>query len=391
MDFIGRRKIWFAVSGAFLLISGIALATGQTEATRCGSVWPLKGLSCGIEFLGGVQVQAPIPEDGPLGDADDTEVLGEVRSALADFGAEEGQLQVAGEGADRSILVQTKEIADPEEQRAFTTAVAETVGASVAETDIQTIGSKWGSEITSKALRALVIFLIVILLFISWRFEFKMAIAAVIALIHDLAITAGIYSLVNFDVTPSTVIAILTILGYSLYDTVVVFDKVEEKTAALAATGKTTYQGAANAAMNEVFMRSINTSLTTLLPVAALLFVGAGLLGASTLKDLALALLVGIAAGTYSSIFVATPVLSIMKEHEPKYQGVRDKIERDARRAAAKASAGTPGAPATTEAAGEGETAEGVSAGPGGERHPPTTAVSRQRTGTKKAKRRRRR
>src|SRR5919106_118338 len=142
-------------------------------------------------------------------------------------------------------------------------------------------------------------------------------------LVHDLVITAGVYSLVGFEVTPSSVIAILTILGYSLYDTVVVFDKVEEDATRLAATGRMTYQDSANLALNEVFMRSLNTTLSTLLPVAALLFVGAGLLGAGTLKDLALALLVGILVGAYSSVFVATPVLSVWKENEPKYKSVR--------------------------------------------------------------------
>lgn len=349
IDFIGRRRVWFLISGVLLAACAVALATGQSEATRCGSFWPLRGLSCGIEFMGGVQIQAPIDPDGPLGDLSSTDAIAEIRDDVADLGAEEAQIQIVGDGSDRAVIVQTKEIAEQEGQREFTQAVADSVGADVSETDLQTIGSKWGAEITEKALRALVIFLLVILAFISWRFEWKMAIAAVIALLHDLAITAGVYSIVNFDVTPSTVIAILTILGYSLYDTVVVFDKVEEKVAALASTGKVTYEGAANAAMNEVFMRSLNTSLTTLLPVATLLFVGAGLLGASTLEDLALALFVGLMVGTYSSVFVATPVLSVMKEREPKYRNVREKVERDTERAAAReASVGAEAAAVTT-------------------------------------------
>lgn len=383
IDFIGRRKLWFGISALFLLLSAATLAVGSDEASRCGSFWPLRGLSCGIEFKGGVQVQAPIDPEGPLGDASSTEVIAEVRSALEDFGAGDAQIQVAGEGADRSILVQTKEIADPEVQREFTSVVGEVVGATVTETDVQTIGSKWGSEITTKALRALVIFLLVILAFISWRFELKMAVGAIVALVHDLAITAGVYSLVGFDVTPSTVIAILTILGYSLYDTVVVFDKVEEKTASLATTGRTTYQEAANGAMNEVFMRSLNTSLTTLLPVAALLFVGAGLLGASTLEDLALALFVGIAIGTYSSIFVATPVLTVMKEREPKYRNVRDRIDRDSKRSAAVAERKRAADP-------ERETVEvGAVASPTGSTGGSAPSVQRPRD--KKAKRRRKR
>jgi preprotein translocase subunit SecF len=209
-----------------------------------------------------------------------------------------------------------------------------------------------------------------------------MAIAALIALVHDLTITAGVYALVGFEVTPSSVIALLTILGYSLYDTVVVFDKVEEDTGAYAATGRMTYQDAANRALNEVFMRSVNTSLSTILPVGALLFVGAGLLGASTLEDLALALLIGIATGSYSSIFLATPVLSLWKEKEPRYRNVREKVLRDARRVTPlpTPAAATAGADAAEQPAGAKVPT------PVGSR-PPTRA----RAGSKKAKRRRRR
>lgn len=381
IDFIGRRKVWFAFSGALLLICAIALGTGQSESTRCGSFWPLRGLSCGIEFKGGVQLQAPLDPSSELGQMESTEAIAEIRSDVADLGADEAQIQIVGEGDDRSVIIQTKEIAEEQEQRTFTEALAGVVGAEVSETDVQTIGSKWGAEITAKALRALVIFLIVILAFISWRFEWKMAIAAIIALLHDLAITAGVYSLVDFDVTPSTVIAILTILGYSLYDTVVVFDKVEEKVSAMASTGKVTYEGAANSAMNEVFMRSLNTSMTTLLPVATLLFVGAGLLGASTLQDLALALFVGILVGTYSSIFVATPVLSVMKEREPKYRNVREKVERDLQRQASR--------PVTATASGTAPA--GTAEVPAPAASAPVTTVSRPSAGSKKAKRRRKR
>ncbi|MFP5297534.1 MAG: protein translocase subunit SecF [Actinomycetota bacterium] len=374
IDFIGRRKVWFAISGLLLAFCSVALATGQSEATRCGSIWPLRGLSCGIEFKGGVQIQAPIDPDGPLGELSSTDAIAEIRDQVAELGAEEAQIQIVGEGDDRSVIVQTKEIAEEDAQQEFTETVADSVGADIAETDLQTIGSKWGAEITGKALRALVIFLIVILVFISWRFEWKMAVAAILALLHDLAITAGVYSIVNFDVTPSTVIAILTILGYSLYDTVVVFDKVEEKVATLATTGKTTYETAANSAMNEVFMRSLNTSLTTLLPVATLLFVGAGLLGASTLQDLALALFVGILVGTYSSVFVATPVLSVMKEREPRFRNVREKVERDSKRAAAR-DAAVPAEPAPVT----GTATSGV------------ITKTRPSAGSKKARRRRKR
>jgi preprotein translocase subunit SecF len=180
------------------------------------------------------------------------------------------------------------------------------------------VGSKWGSQITSKAVEGLIVFLIVVVIYMALRLEAKMSGAGIIALLHDLAITAGIYAIVGFEVTPATVVAVLTILGYSLYDTVVVFDKIKENVV-LPSNARKSYRQIANDAMNQTLMRSINTSLSTLLPVGSLLFVGSFLLGADTLRDLALALFVGIASGTYSSIFVATPLLSIMKEKEPRY------------------------------------------------------------------------
>ncbi len=376
IDFIGRRKLWFAISGLFLLFSAVVLAIPQDEVSRCGSFWPLRGLSCGIEFKGGVQLVAEV-SDPDLQAADPTEVVSTVRDALSDTGIDNALIQVSGEGDDIQVLVQTS-VLEPEESAAARATISEITGASVEGIESLEIGSKWGSEITEKALRALVIFMIVLFLFITWRFEVKMAIAAVIALVHDMAITAGVYALVGFEVTPSTVIAILTILGYSLYDTVVVFDKVEEKVASGATTGKMTYQDAANTAMNEVFMRSLNTSLATLLPIAALLFVGAGLLGASTLKDLALALLVGILVGAYSSIFTATPVLSLMKEREEKYVNVREKLERTAKRLAEKPVVTGASTPEETGSASVASATESV-------------AVARPAAGSKKAKRRRKR
>ncbi len=363
VDFVGKRRIWFAVSAAIVLICILSLAT--------------KGLNYGIEFAGGVSIQAPIAVDGPVGDASDAEIATDIRAALGEFGAEQAQIQIASSGDERTAVVQTKEVSDPERQALVVAAVGETVGASVEETDSSRIGSKWGAEITRKAVRALVIFLLVVFAFISWRFEWKMAFAAIVALVHDLTITAGVYSIVGFEVTPSSVIAILTILGYSLYDTVVVFDKVEETTVALASSGRMTYQDSANIALNQVFMRSLNTSLSTLLPISALLFIGAGFLGAETLKDLALALLVGTLIGTYSSIFVATPVLSVWKEHEPRYKNIREKVLQRAR--------ATEGRPALAGVASP-ETASTSSPKP-----VTGTPASRPRAGSKKAKRRKKR
>jgi preprotein translocase subunit SecF len=368
IDFIGKRNLWFAISGAIMLI--------------CLGSLIFRGFDYGIEFEGGVAVQAPIAADGPAAEMSNNEVIAEVRGALEEFGADDAQIQVeeSTDGDERNVIVQTGEIDDPKIQQGVVSAVSEAVGATVEETDSQRIGSKWGGEITAKAIRALVIFVFVILAFMAWRFDWKMGMAAIAALLHDLFITAGVYSLVGFEVTPSTVIAILTILGYSLYDTVVVFDKVEEDADAYAGTGRMTYQDAANLAMNQVFARSLNTSLTTLIPVAALLFVGAGLAGAATLKDLALALFVGILGGTYSSIYIATPLLSVMKEREPRYRNVREKKQREAQRAAGRQAEVL--APAA-ETAGAGPARPAVRTGGG--------APPRARAGDKKAKRRKRR
>jgi preprotein translocase subunit SecF len=366
IDFIGRRKLWFAISAVVVLSCVVLLVT--------------RGLNFGIEFEGGVQLQAAISPDGPLADAPETQIIAEVRDSLTRVEASDAQVQViTEEDGARSVSVQTKEVSDPDQQEQLVTAVAEAVGASPADIDSQRIGSKWGAEITDKAVRALIVFVVVVFLFISFRFEWKMAVATIIALVHDLIITAGVYSLVGFEVTPSTVIAILTILGYSLYDTVVVFDKVEENTEQLAVSGRMTYQDSANLALNQVFMRSLNTSLATLLPVGGLLFVGAGLLGAETLKDLALALLVGILIGAYSSVFVATPVLSLWKEREPKYRSVRERLQRDAERRSSRD---------------EKEPAEDVpDRVPAAVATGPSTAMapSRPRAGSKKARRRKRR
>ena len=368
IDFIGRRRTWFLISAAVLAVCIGSLITRQ--------------LNLGIEFEGGVQLAAPIPEEGPLGDTPDTEVVTTVEEAVLDAGAADVQVQVATDSEGRTVLVQTKELSEEQAADDLQAAVEDSVGAEIE--DFSQIGEKWGGEITAKALRGLVIFIVVVAIFITLWFEWKMAVAAMVALIHDLTITAGVYSLIGFEVTPASVIAILTILGYSLYDTVVVFDRVEEDTTRFAATGRMTYQDSANQAMNEVFMRSLNTSLSTILPVGALLFIGAGLLGASTLKDLALALLVGLVIGAYSSIFVATPLLASLKEREPKYRNVREKVLRDAKR-----SSGTPQPVTAGATAGPAETEAATVPS----RSPSSSPKSpnRPRAGSKKAKRRKRR
>jgi preprotein translocase subunit SecF len=379
IDFLGKRRIWFAISAVFLL-AALLLLPFRPATTSCSPPLPgfFQGLNCGIEFKGGVSMRADVPEEGPLGDLDDIALISEIREVAAGVGAEDARVQVTEEESERRVIVQTGELATPGAQDELVDAVQNATGAEDVD-DVERISSTWGGEITGKAIRALIFFVILVFAFLSLRFEWKMAVAAVVALIHDLIITIGVYAAIGFVVTPSTVIALLTILGYSLYDTVVVFDKVEEDTDALAATGRMTYQGAANQAMNEVFMRSLNTSLATILPVGALLFVGAGLLGATTMKDLALALFIGLLMGAYSSIYIATPILAMLKEREPKFKTVRERIDRDTARAAARKVAEPETAPSSRAAATVATTPS------------PSRPATRAKAGSKKAKRRKRR
>ena len=201
--------------------------------------------------------------------------------------------------------------------------LSEDLGVPQGDIAVTLVGPSWGAEITQRAVQGLVVFLVLVVVFLSAYFEWRLAVAALVALIHDLVITIGIYALTGFEVTPATVIGVLTILGFSLYDTVVVFDKVKENTRAITSGNRATYSEAANLALNQTLVRSINTSVVALLPVTAILVVGVGFLGAGTLKDLALALFIGTAAGTYSSIFIATPVACQLQERRPGDEGAR--------------------------------------------------------------------
>jgi preprotein translocase subunit SecF len=278
-----------------------------------------RGFNFGIEFAGGNSFRVP---------GTSAEVT-TIQNAAADAGADVASAQVVG---GDSILVRTGQLSAAEE-RQVVTAVADAAGVPENQVTQQAVSAAWGQDITRQALIGLVVFLVAVVLFLAVRFQPKMAIAAIAALVHDLVITAGIYSIIGFEVTPSTVIGLLTILGFSLYDTVVVFDKVDENTKGLASGARMTWGEAANLAVNQTLMRSINTSVIALLPVAGLLFVGAGLLGVGTLKDLALVLFVGLAAGTYSSIFLATPIVADLKEREPEQAQLRKRVL--ARRASA--------------------------------------------------------
>ncbi len=189
------------------------------------------------------------------------------------------------------------------------------------------VGPTWGGQVTSKAIEALIVFFIAVTLYISARFEFKMAVAAIVAVIHDILVTVGIYSITGFQVTPDTVVAVLTVLGYSLYDTVVVFDRIRDNAKGLGASGRITYSEMVNLSMNQTLARSINTSLVAIIPVLSVLVVGSFILGATSLQDFGLALVIGLTSGAYSSIFIASPLLALMKEREPRYITIRQRLE----------------------------------------------------------------
>jgi preprotein translocase subunit SecF len=223
------------------------------------------------------------------------------------------------------IRVQTPTLTT-EESAKVSQALAAALNVDEQDVKIQIVGPTWGAEVSANAARALVVFLVLVAIFIAIYFEWPMAAAAILALAHDVVITVGIYALSGFEVTPATVIGFLTILGYSLYDTVVVFDKVKENTKGITASSRVTYSEAANLALNQTLVRSINTSIVALLPVVSILIVGIVRLGSGTLNDLALALFIGMVVGTFSSIFIATPFLAQLKERQPEMQSLRKRV-----------------------------------------------------------------
>lgn len=319
-DFISRRRRWYAISGVFLIVSLAALG--------------LRGLNLGIDFKGGSTYELP-RGTGSVAVAEDV---------LHREGVAEPVVQrLTSNGQDR-LRITTPVQTQPQVESTIT-ALSQRLGVKVDDVTNSTVGPTWGSEISRKALQGLIVFLVVVSLYLAFRFEWRMALAALLALVHDLLITVGVYVLVGFEVTPATVIAVLTILGFSLYDTVIVFDRVRELTRGLSATSKVTYAGAANQALNQTVVRSLNTSFIAVLPVASLLFIGAFVLGAGTLKDLALAQFVGLLAGTYSSIFIATPLLVQLKQLDPAVQALDARVLRAqasaGRRAAGRRPAGT--------------------------------------------------
>lgn len=397
-DFVGRWKIWFALSLVVILIGGAGFAT--------------RGLNLGIDFTGGtvwelpagsatvaevtdamsdlgyrdVQVQETTqtggdrllrvkaesrvePSDattealeraedaldgvGELGDEHDADLRAirddliavngpfdeDVPQALEDINTQAELL--AGRSGDEdgdpapvldtlSDLVADLEQMEIEVQAAaygdVTERLVELTSSQVDEVTIDTVGPSWGQQISEKARNALVVFLLAIAIFITVRFEVRMAVATIAALMHDLVVVVGLYALFGFAVTPATVVAMLTMLGFSIYDGIVVFDRVDENTALLKSRSKLTYSRMANLSLNQVLMRSLNTSITTLLPIASVLVIGSLLLGATTLEEFGLALLLGLLVGAYSSIFIATPLLALLKEREPRYRELREQV-----------------------------------------------------------------
>jgi preprotein translocase subunit SecF len=313
-DFIGNKKKWFAISAIIIVAGVISLGT--------------RGLNLGIDFKGGQTWEV---QSNTLTVAQATtavEGAGLTQPTVLELTDQVHHTKTIEVEADLNgkTLTQRNDI-----ENRVTVALGKAAGIPASQAaqkiSFNDVGPTWGGQVTSKAIEALIVFFIAVVIFISIRFEFKMAIAALVAVIHDILITVGIYSLAGFQVTPDTVIAILTVLGYSLYDTVVVFDRIAENAKGLGATGRITYSETVNLSMNQTLARSINTSMVAIIPVLSVLVVGSVILGATSLEDFGLALVIGLTSGAYSSIFIASPLLAMMKEREPRYVTIRQRLE----------------------------------------------------------------
>ncbi len=296
IDVVGLRKLWYGIAIVLVIIAIVApVARG--------------GFNFGIEFRGGSEFRI----DG-VGDTSQQVARDAVQSVDP-----ETQPIVTSVGVD-SVRIQTEQLDDVTTEE-IRIALANAYGLPSGSVTSSFIGANWGADVTSKAINGLIVFLILVSVLMAFYFRtFKMSIAALAALAHDVVITAGIYALTGFEVTPAAVIGLLTILGYSLYDTVVVFDKVRENTLGVEFSEDTTFASQVNLAVNQTLVRSINTSVVAILPVAAILFIGAFVLGVGTLRDIALALFIGMIVGTYSSIFIASPVYVHLRENEPRFK-----------------------------------------------------------------------
>ena len=292
IDFVGRKYIWFALSAAVIVIGVVGIL--------------LRGLTLGIEFKGGTLLDVRFRS---------VTSVEAVRKALAPDKMGDAQIQMVG-AQENEALIRTVKLSPGQVSKAEQDLKA--MGAT--DLSVQTVGGTWGKQLTYGVSVAIIVALLVVLSFVAYRFEFKMGIAGVIALVHDIVIALGLYAFLGREVTTSTVAAFLTILGYSLYDTIVVFDRVRENAGGLK---KQTYSQMVNQSINQTLRRSISTSFTSVVPVAALFF-----FGGETLKDFAFALMVGLISGAYSSIFIASPILAMWKEAEPRYVALRRKLER---------------------------------------------------------------
>ncbi|WP_037914503.1 protein translocase subunit SecF [Actinacidiphila yeochonensis] len=327
-DFVGRRKIWYSVSILVTIIAIVGLA--------------VNGLKESIDFSGGAVFNTPKTSIS----------VSEAQSKISgDTAGSDATVQKLGTG---SLRIQVSGLSTDESKK-VQQSIAKDLGFPSSKIDAEIVGPSWGKQITKKAIEGLVIFLVLVVIYLAITFEWRMALAALIALLHDLTITTGVYAIVGFEVSPGTVIGLLTILGYSLYDTVVVFDGLKEASKDITKKNAFTYSEIANRSLNSTLVRSINTTVVALLPVAALLFIGGGLLGAGMLNDIALALFVGLTAGAYSSIFIATPIVAEFKERQPEMKALRKRVlakrKADAAKAKARAEAGLPEEDPDTEGA----------------------------------------
>jgi preprotein translocase subunit SecF len=306
IDFIGRQRRGFIVSAVVILL-GI------------GAVL-LNGLNLGIDFRGGTSWEIPA----------DVSVK-QVQDLMADAGFPDAKVQrFTPASGDAFVRVSARvEGGDAAARDAESITVRDKLAplANGKPVDYSTVGPSWGNEITNKARNALVVFFLVIAAYLAIRFEWRMAVGALAAVVHDIFVTIGVYALTGLEVTPASVVAFLTILGFSLYDTVVVFDRVDENAKALAHTGRATYSDVVTLSMNQTLMRSLNTSLVAVLPILSVLVIGTFILGATTLRDFGMALLIGLITGAYSSVFIASPVLALLKEREPRYRQLRARLE----------------------------------------------------------------
>lgn len=308
-DFIGKRKIWYSISILITITAIVGLA--------------VRGLNMSIDFQGGAVLTTP----RTTATVQHTTQLAEKASGrdtvVQQLGNGGMRIQIAGLDTKQSTQAKNE--------------IAQALHVDANKIDTELVGPSWGEEIANKAWLGLGIFMVLVVLYLAIAFEWRMALAALVALVHDITITVGVYSLVGFEVSPGTVIGLLTILGYSLYDTVVVFDGLRESSRGVTKQSKYTYSELANRSINSTLVRSINTTVVALLPVAGLLFIGGGLLGGGMLNDIALSLFVGLAAGAYSSIFIATPLVADLKERDPEMKHLARKVH--AKRAKAEARA----------------------------------------------------